>query len=45
VGRKADDVSKPIKKTLKRGSQFREERYLSSDTAYTKTFERNVEQA
>ena len=36
--RKADDVSKPIKKTLKRGLKFQEERYLSSDTVYTKVF-------
>ena len=33
-----DDTSKPIKKTLKRGLKFQEERYLSSDTVYTKVF-------
>ena len=33
------DVSKPItKKTLERGLKFQEERYLSSDTVYTKVF-------
>ena len=36
--RKAGDVSKLSKKTLKRGLKFQEERYLSSDTVYTKVF-------
>ena len=36
--RKVDDTCKPIKKTLKRGLKFQEERYLSSDTVYTKVF-------
>ena len=38
VKRKASNVSKPIKKTLKRGLKFQEERYLSSDTVFTKVF-------
>ena len=38
VKRKVDDTSKPIKKRLKRGLKFQEERYLSSDTVYTKVF-------
>ena len=36
--RRADDVGTPIKKTLKRGAKFQEERYLSSDSVYTKVF-------
>lgn len=35
---KPEDISKPIKKTLKRGAKFLEERYLLSDTLYTKVF-------
>ena len=35
---KVHDTSKPIKKTLKRGLKFQEERYLSSHTVYTKVF-------
>jgi len=35
---KPEDISKFIKKTLKRGATFLEERYLLSDTLYTKVF-------